>query len=238
MKKEKYRSLRLLSVKNIIIFFVLAVAFLFADNSANAKFFDKNNIAINKIESEKVIINEIMWMGSTKSTADEWIELWNMTNENVEIGGWEIENARSSGGSLKISSGKSIEPNGYFLISNYSNKNENSVLAVEVDEVNSSLSLLNAGNGNLILRDDDKNIIDEVLSGEWSAGENGSKKKSMERNNEPEDGLKKENWHTCEKNICSSMDYWDEQGNNFGTPGGKNSDMFKTIIKKTPSTRR
>lgn len=183
----------------------------------------KNVIAMKKTESKKVVINEIMWMGSTVSSSDEWIELRNLSDDEVDIGGWEIENARSSGNNLKIPGGKSIKPFGYFLISNYSDESANSALRVETDEVNSSISLSNSGNGNLILRDEGGSIIDQALGNQWPVGENGDKKKSMERNDELGDGLDENNWHTCEGDVCVSEEYWDEMGDNFGTPGGKNS---------------
>lgn len=184
-----------------------------------------NEIIFASKPKKTVVINEIMWMGSTVSSSDEWIELRNLSDDKVDIGGWEIENAKRKGeDSLKILGGKSIEPRGYFLISNYSDESENSALAVGTDEVNSSISLSNSENGNLILRDEDGNIIDQALGSQWPVGENGDKKKSMERINDPGDGLDENNWNTCEDDVCVSEEYWDEAGDNFGTPGGKNSD--------------
>ncbi len=37
-----------------------------------------------------VVFNELMWMGSTASTADEWIELRNMTDVALDLSGWTI----------------------------------------------------------------------------------------------------------------------------------------------------
>ncbi len=212
--------------------------FSFKQGWNDAEEISGNEVVFIDEPKKKVIINEVMWMGSTASSSDEWIELRNLSDEKIDIGGWEIENARSSGNSLKIPGGKSIDSNGYFLISNYSDESANSALAVEVDEVNSSISLSNFGNGNLVLKNEKENIEDEVMGVEWFFGENGNNKKSMERNNEYGNGLEEKNWHTCEREICASGYFWDNPEENFGTPGEKNSDIFKIRIEKPPNTRR
>ncbi len=40
-----------------------------------------------------VVINEIAWMGTAASTADEWLELYNTTASPVDIGNWSIYGA-------------------------------------------------------------------------------------------------------------------------------------------------
>ncbi len=39
---------------------------------------------------QDIIINEIMWSGSTISSADEWIELKNTTTHDIDISGYKI----------------------------------------------------------------------------------------------------------------------------------------------------
>ena len=34
---------------------------------------------------QDVVINEVMWMGSSSHTADEWIELRNMTSHDIDF---------------------------------------------------------------------------------------------------------------------------------------------------------
>ncbi|MDP3997286.1 MAG: lamin tail domain-containing protein, partial [bacterium] len=176
-----------------------------------------------------VVINEVMWMGSapveedSNRSDDEWIELRNMTDYEIDIGQWEIENARSSGQpSLMIPASKAIAANGYFLIANYSENSANSALNVSVDEVNASISLANSGNGHLVLKDAAGNTIDEAKGNTWPAGESGTQKKSMERNGVPGDGLDAGSWHTCTDAVCNDGTYWDVEGDNYGTPGGEN----------------
>lgn len=66
-----------------------------------------------------VIISEIQTAGS--SVDDEFIELYNPTNANINIEGWQLRKRTSSGteSSIKtISSGVTIPPKGYFLWAN------------------------------------------------------------------------------------------------------------------------
>jgi len=45
-----------------------------------------------------VVINELMWMGSTKGTSDEWIELLNPGTEPVDLNGWTL----TDGGDIDV----------------------------------------------------------------------------------------------------------------------------------------
>ncbi|MFA5933126.1 MAG: lamin tail domain-containing protein [Microgenomates group bacterium] len=174
------------------------------------------------ISAGDVIINEVMWMGSTESTADEWLELRNMTNHEIDIGKWTLDNTKDGGArKLMIPASRSIPANGYFLIANYPKTSANSVLNVDVDEV-ANLELLNSENGNIILKDKNGNIIDQAKGDSWPVGENGTDKKSMERNNTPGDGTQISNWHLCINSFCNDTTYWDSEGRNYGTPKAVN----------------
>jgi len=101
-----------------------------------------------------VVINELMWMGSDPneggSTADEWIELRNMTGSSIDLDGWVLEKAATSGGNLTIPNGNSIPANGYFLIANYSESSGSSNLNVTPDWVTTAVSLFLSSLCNLV----------------------------------------------------------------------------------------
>lgn len=120
-----------------------------------------------------VVINEVAWAGSGDNSNDEWIELYNTTNQAVDLSGWVIEDDGSP--SYKITSG-TIAPHGYFLIED----NENAVSNVTADAV-INLSLANAGDG-LVLKNVDGVSVDKVNGGggAWYSGD-GSSKATMER---------------------------------------------------------
>lgn len=173
-----------------------------------------------------VVINEIMWMGSTKSSSDEWIELRNMTNEEIDIGQWTIENLKESHKTYMVPAGKSIPANGYFLISHFTRTDPKSAFNADPDDTNGDLSLANSDNGDLILRNKNEIIIDQAEGNKWPAGNvDGSDglHQSMERKDTPGDGLDSSNWHTCSSGDANDGTYWDTaDGNNFGTPKADN----------------
>ncbi len=174
-----------------------------------------------------VVLNEVMWMGSTVNSHDEWIELRNMTGSAIPIAGWKIENASSvSGGILTIPSGKFIPAHGYFLIANYEKTDANSALDVAPDWVTTNVELNNTGNGNLVLKSNTNLVIDSALGApNWAAGNHGSStpfEQSMERNDIPGDGLLVGSWHACVSGAANGAPYWDAVGNNYGTPKAAN----------------
>ena len=59
-----------------------------------------------------VVINEIAWAGSTDSANDEWIELYNTSNQTVDLAGWVIEDDGVPSYQLT----GIISAHGYFLI--------------------------------------------------------------------------------------------------------------------------
>ncbi len=144
-----------------------------------------------------VVINEVMWMGSMDDSSDEWIELRNTTNEEISINGWVIENAAGSHASLEIPAGTVIPANGFFLLANYSEDNSSLALSVSVDWAVTGLSLSNDDNDNLVLRIGVGGTVIDQAQGEsgWPVGENSPLKKSMERNDDPGDGLLGGSWH-------------------------------------------
>lgn len=147
-----------------------------------------------------VIINEIMWAGSSKSTADEWIELKNTTSNTIDLSNWTIEKLASGSSSLIIPSGKTILPNGLFLIANFAETSPKSILNITPDIVDNDINLTNDGE-QLILKTNTSTIIDTAnIDDDWFAGEtsgSGNPKKSMERNSTPGDGTISTNWHTA-----------------------------------------
>jgi hypothetical protein len=195
---------------------------------------DVNTVKVkNNPDPGDVVINEIMWMGSTGHPGDEWIELRNTTSDPINISGWKIEKAGPGGATITIPCGKSIESKGFFLIANFDDKNSRSNLNVDPDYV-VNLSLGDDNNGNLVLKTGAGIIVDTAKGKPWPAGENGCKKKSMERNDDPENGTSADNWHTCSDNGCNDKKYWDDEGNNYGTPGYPNLSGDDNVLEVNP----
>jgi len=172
-------------IKIIIKFFFLLVFIFIICNKANAA------------DLDKVVINELMWSGSTVSSADEWIELRNLSDQEIDISNWQIEGAAQSNGALIIPIGKKIPANGLFLISNYSKENDKTILSVDSNWQTSKISLSNS-KPHIILKDSNNNVIDEVgrENTDPFAGDK-NLKYSMERGIDPKDGTKSSDWHTA-----------------------------------------
>lgn len=189
-------------------------------------------------EDGDVVINEIMWMGSSQGDNDEWIELKNTTDQDIDLKNWKIYGAAGGSGHLqidgKVDDNYIIPAQGFFLISKYG-KNK-SAIDVTPDLVKGSLDFDDdyADNGKVILQDTDGNVIDETpvaSKDSWPKGKHGIlvpgglMHLSMERNDNDED------WHTCNPlamnhgQLETMRSYWDEGITrlfNCGTPGNEN----------------
>lgn len=153
-----------------------------------------------------IVVNELLWMGSPSSSADEWIELRNMTDTPVDVGGWKL--TRKSSGQevamLVIPAGKMIDPHGYFLISNFSASSASTHLNVEADVIDPAVSLLNSGlevklyDANGVLMDVADDGSGTPLAGRYASGETYA---SMARNGIPGDGSKQDSWHTSSTSV-------------------------------------
>ena len=190
-----------------------------------------------KIEKGDVIINELFWAGSSAHSRDQWIELRNMTDQEISIGQWEIKNGSSGGGKINIPANHTIPAEGFYLIANYNKNSNNSALAVEVDH-NPNVNLNNdySGNGQVILKDTEKNTIDHTPvpdGSEWPEGVNDgdNERSSMQRSQDPGNGTDPGNWYTCDRDVLKDdetlndmKNYWkeDHRDINCGTPGHPN----------------
>ncbi|MBI4193208.1 MAG: lamin tail domain-containing protein [Candidatus Colwellbacteria bacterium] len=64
---------------------------------------------------EGVILNEIAWMGTEASSADEWIELKNISAEPADISGWQLLDEKGDV-KIKFDNGTRIESGAFFLL--------------------------------------------------------------------------------------------------------------------------
>lgn len=126
-----------------------------------------------------VVINEVAWMGTSASTtADEWIELYNNTPNPISLAGWTLTTTGSV--SFTIPAGKTIPPNGYFLLE----RAEKAVTDTLADYVYGGAQMNNGGE-KINLRDATGALVDTAnISGtSWLTGTASPDYKSMERIN-------------------------------------------------------
>ncbi len=133
---------------------------------------DETDITPVGIQAGDVIINEIAWMGTTISSSDEWLELRNMTDQDIDLTGWTLQ---STDGSPAITLSGTLLANGYFLLER---TDDTTVPEINADQIYSG-ALSDSGEV-LDLKDNLSNLIDTAGSLPWPAGD-GPAKKTMER---------------------------------------------------------
>ncbi len=169
----------------------------------------------------KVVISEVMWMGSDLSTADEWVELAGLgsgTGNTTDISGFTLTSLTSTKGEvplIKFGTGTSIGSGQFIVISRYA-EGASRLLSAPFQAV-SDLSLPNT-KLLLRLRDTQGQVVDEVDDGvgEPFAGTNvsGQPKASMQRKDLWAAGTVKDNWMSSVLSLG-----FDEGFSLFGTPG-------------------
>jgi PKD repeat protein len=115
-----------------------------------------------------VVINEVAWMGTAASSYDEWIELYNNTDEAIDLTGWKL--IQKDGPEYAIPLFGVIPPRGFFLLE----RGDGSVNNIPADQVynKASASLLRDEGEMLLLIAPDGTIVDTVNGdgGPWPAG--------------------------------------------------------------------
>jgi hypothetical protein len=124
---------------------------------------------------QNLLINEVAWMGSKKSANDEWIELKNISDSELNISNWQI---LDKGEQIKITIpvNTKIAAGGFLFMER---TDDNSVPNTKADII--YVGALSNSNEGLRLFDNQCNLIDEVFADSvWPAGDSGAKA-TMER---------------------------------------------------------
>ena len=158
-------------------------------------------------------------MGSTASNADEWIELFNRSDEEVDLTNWTITRLTGDGEQPMLTiEGGVLSPGATFLIANYGADHANSQLAVPPQLVSPQIALPNT---RLQLRLYDNsleqggNLVDVADDGKGAplAGD-GTLKQAMVRVRFDGDGTSPDSWATAQE-----ASGWDVGAEELGTPG-------------------
>ncbi|MEI7512624.1 MAG: lamin tail domain-containing protein [Candidatus Uhrbacteria bacterium] len=155
---------------------------------------------------QTLLIGEVNWAGSSHSTVDEWIELWNRGNEPTDLNGYRLVGA-GGGKDIVFDANAVIPPLSAFLISNYTASDTKSGLATDPQIVTSTISL---PNDKLLIQlfDPSGTIIDQAGDGGTPpAGFSSSTKASMIR-------LQDGTWQTAIERL-----HIDDGVADLGTPG-------------------
>lgn len=187
-----------------------------------------------------VVINEVMWYGVNSGDPDgfdEFIELRNLTDEDIDLSMWQISNEQDV--VVGLPPGSVLPAGGLFTILDHTleaykdgepqdetSAFTNGDLVVNTFNDNRQSRLyLKDGNLELYLRDPYGAEMDAAGDGgaAFAGGPDGSVVRSMERDATPGDGTSPESWHACSldrggANVNEA--YKDEV---IATPGEENS---------------
>lgn len=138
----------------------------------------------------KVIINEVGWMGTEESYADEWIELYNCSEKEVNLENWVL---KSNEESPKIKLKGKVAPNAFFILKR---TDDTTLPDVKADLIYTG-GLNNKGE-TLTLINSEGEVIEKIdCSDSWFEGNN-KNKRTMERNGCSEESNKPSSWHTSQ----------------------------------------
>lgn len=123
---------------------------------------------------KQVIFNEFAWMGGVASYSDEWIELKNISGQDLSLAGWQLQNKNQK---IKVSFGESdnIPAGGLYLLER---TDDNSAFGAAANKIYSG-STANEKEA-LYLFDAACQLQDSALaSPKWPAGDNTTKQTMM-----------------------------------------------------------
>ncbi len=162
----------------------------------------------------QVVINEIAWMGTDVSTADEWLELKNNSNSEIDLNCWQIV---AEDGTPQIKLTSKISSSGFYLLER---TDDNTIKNIIADQIYTGA----LGNSGEILKlyDRDGNLQDILGHKDgsgtvvpWYYGDN-TTKSSMERRSSNASGAELSSWQT---NDGITKNGQDSDGNPIrGTP--------------------
>lgn len=163
-----------------------------------------------------VVINEVAWMGTGSTSAlcaDEWIELYNTTGQDIDLTGWTLISDDDSPNTMLSGT---IPANGFFLLERTNDTTVSDILADQI-----YTGALKDDGEILTLKDAGGEVIDTANGdgGPWLAGDKDSRS-SMERINPSADD-RDSNWATNDGITRNGKDAAGSPIN--GTPKARNS---------------
>lgn len=200
------------------------------------------------VNAGDIIINELMWMGSSVAATDKWLELRNMTDHSIDLTGMYLTRL-ASGIELTMPidfTGKSILAHGYFLVAksnDFSGSDSQLNVTPDIWDIDLGLSTTTL---QIKLYDSLNNPIDIAWNGTapteglYVTTVGAQKYYSMERTSIPGDGTNQLNWYSC-IDAASTTDYFDGGADERGTPRAQNRsenepyNRYYSIVIPTPT---
>jgi len=169
------------------------------------------------VATQPVVINEVAWAGTSAARAeDEWIELYNPTNSNISLAGWNLRSATDNTPYIALAG--TIAARGFFVLERTNDTTINDITANQI-----YAGALNNSGEQLVLSHA-STTIDQTPAiatfGAWAGGQ-ATAYTSMERIDPLASGTVQANWSTFPGFLANS-----HNADNVaiqGTPGRRNS---------------
>lgn len=179
-----------------------------------------------------VVINEIAWSGTTATSSDQWIELYNNSEHTIDLSRL---NLASTDPSFAVNFSGTVAPHGYFLLERGSDQTVQDISADMIYEATTTTLLPDTGTQLSLLWNN--TIIDQtpeitcedfeergIFCSGWSGGQSGYQVLSMERFSPTSSGVDMYSWSSNLRYLSVGND---SAGNPiFGTPRAKNSTSY------------
>jgi len=169
------------------------------------------------VYDDPVVINEIAWMGTQAQANDEWIELYNKTDDDIDLTGWTLESKNKV---LNIKLTGIIKSGSYFILERTA-----STTTDQAEDMIFTGSINNSGPEASLYLKNGSTTIDYLDFGYWPAGGNtaANSRRSMERVSPYAEGNNIYNWKTYSEADALPFAKDAKDNNILGTPGAKNS---------------
>ena|GEM_PF-6160180 len=164
-----------------------------------------------------VVVNEIAWMGTKADSSDEWMELYNNTQANIDLTNWTIHWSHGTT-TISTSTGSTeILSHGFYLLER---TNDQVISDIQANQIFTG-ALSNDGE-RIELRNASGTLMDLIdFSGGWIYGSSSPNYISMERITSSTTGATSTNWAS---NNRISVNGTDADGHTInGTPRATNS---------------
>ena len=163
-----------------------------------------------------VIINEVAYAGTNANSADQWLELYNRTDKDIDLTDWKIVSGSSGSGTLNLSLKGVIASKGYFILEK---NDDNNLSDIKANQIFSG----SIGKNYLYLRDKNNKYIDEFFASNGLDENNFIKNGnhySAERISPYSFGIFDKNWKINNNNTINGKDR--KENKVYGTPAQQN----------------
>lgn len=190
------------------------------DNAGNESSVSNNvQITTSGNAVRRVVINELAITGTNASSTDEWMELFNPSEGDIDLTGWKIILVPGTEISLSTTPVIIIPAGGYVL---WERTNDNNVKGPDYIAAKISTGAISDNGADVTLKDQNGNVVDSVLfKGGWPVTLSSTTDQTLERKDASVSGSEPTNWALNDMITKNGIDAADNPIN--GTPKKLNS---------------